>query len=329
MLRLVAAADGQLARVRLPGGLINGVGLRALANTARDLGDGRLELTSRGNVQLRTLRDDDATELGARLADAGLWPSQTHERVRNIVASPLADLESQVRALDAALCADTRLSELSGRFLFGIDDGTGDIAALAPDVLASPNDETASALAVAHAFLDERAAQGSTAWRIDDLVDGRARVSARVGNYAPIASLIEAPPAPAGAVPGGHVLLVPLGRLTASQAEWLAERVGMGVAKITPWRSVLLPVTDVSGAEESGFGVDATSRWYGVSACAGQPGCEKALADVQSEAARRADEWHELGKSVHFSGCGRRCGRPVDTVVDIVATEDGYVVSGA
>jgi len=324
VLRLVAAADGYLARVRLPGGLIDGMGLRALAAASRDLGDGRLELTSRGNVQLRALAADDAVELGARLADAGLWPSQSHERVRNIVASPLADLAAQVRALDEALCADPRLAELSGRFLFGLDDGSNDIAALAPDVLGLREGSVEDMLAVAHAFLDERAEQNSSAWRMDDLSGGRARVHARAGIPAP-APAPAAPPAPAGAVEAGHVLLVPLGRLTTEQADWLADRLSSGIAKITPWRSVLLPTATVDGAEAAGFGVDASSQWYGVSACAGQPGCEKALADVQSEAARTAGTW----LNVHFSGCGRRCGRPVSTVVDVVATEDGYVTSGA
>lgn len=330
MLRLVAAADGYLARVRLPGGLVEAAGLRALAAASTDLGDGRLELTSRGNVQLRALQADDWQELGARLADAGLWPSVRHERVRNIVASPLADLADMVRALDAALCADPRLAELSGRFLFGIDDGRGDIAALNPDVLAVPpsvegaavDDVIAGMLNVARAFLDERTAQGSGAWRIDELDDGRVRVRERLGNTAPIAAVAAPPPAPAGPIDGGHVLLVPLGRLTASQADWLAGRIGAGTAKITPWRSVVLPTADVSGAEDLGFGIDASSRWYGVSACAGQPGCDKALADVQSEATRTAGTWRD----VHFSGCGRRCGRPAGTAVDVIATEDGYVV---
>jgi precorrin-3B synthase len=338
ILRLIEAADGHLARIRLPGGLLDAVALRALADAARELGDATLELTSRGNVQLRGLRLIDAAQLGERLAAAGLWPSETHERVRNIVASPLADLAAAVRELDVALCADPRLAELSGRFLFGLDDGSGDIAALGPDVLAlganvegvQVRDVATAMIAAAHAFLDERDLQGSAAWRVEELADGRARLRERL-DAPPAPALPSAPPALAGAVDAGHVLLVPLGRLRAEQADWLAARLGPGaVLKVTPWRSVLLPhrdlsYQDLSGAEEAGFGVDAASRWYGVSACAGQPGCAKALADVQSEAARTAGRW----RGVHFSGCARRCGRPVDTVVDVVATEDGYVITGA
>ena len=84
------AADGALARIRLPGGVIGAAALRVVADCAQDLGDGRVHLTSRGNLQLRGLSRSGA--LAARLADAGLLPSATHERVRNVLASPLAGI---------------------------------------------------------------------------------------------------------------------------------------------------------------------------------------------------------------------------------------------
>jgi precorrin-3B synthase len=143
VLRLVEAADGFLARVRLPGGLVTAEQLRVLARLAGELGDGRVELTSRGNVQLRGLTEADAGPLTSELADAGLLPSLSHDRVRNIIASPLAgldrgaDLTGIVGALDAALCARPRLAQLSGRFLFAVDDGRGDVAGLGADVVAT------------------------------------------------------------------------------------------------------------------------------------------------------------------------------------------------
>src|SRR3954453_22608779 len=66
-----AAADGALARVRVPGGGLSSAQLAALASAARALGDGALELTSRGNVQLRGLAPGTEPELGDRLAGGG------------------------------------------------------------------------------------------------------------------------------------------------------------------------------------------------------------------------------------------------------------------
>ncbi|MBO3749642.1 precorrin-3B synthase [Streptosporangiaceae bacterium NEAU-GS5] len=135
-----AAADGELARVRVPGGALSVAQLRALADAASDLGGGVIELTSRANVQVRALRD--AAAFAVRMGEAGLLPSATHERVRNIVASPLAgrartsvaDIRPLVGQLDRALCARPELASLPGRFLFALDDGTGDMLALEADV---------------------------------------------------------------------------------------------------------------------------------------------------------------------------------------------------
>ncbi|MEU2548109.1 cobalamin biosynthesis protein CobG [Streptomyces roseolus] len=148
-LRLHAAADGLLARLRLPAGRLTPRQVMVLADAAEEMGDGSLSVTSRGNAELRGLRDGCGAGLAALLADAGLLPSPTHERVRNIVASPAAgldglghaDVQLWARALDAALCAEPRAAALSGRFLFALDDGRGDVAGLGGDVtlIAAPN----------------------------------------------------------------------------------------------------------------------------------------------------------------------------------------------
>jgi len=424
VLRLAEAADGYLARIRLPGGLIGAGQMRVLGRLAAELGDGRAELTSRGNVQLRGLAADAAGPLTHRLARAGLLPSPEHDRVRNVLASPLAgldggpDLTAIVRALDAALCARPRLAELPGRFLFAVDDGRGDVARLGADVLAqvqadgtmvnglavrgavtdhaaAAEDVVTAMLACAEAFLDARAAEGGRAWRIADLADGPARVRATVAARLGLATAARpsaGSPAPGGSHgiggPGGldrtggiegldgadgpegldgadgpegldgtaalapaagpdtpgarpigvvglggsaAVLLAPLGRLTATQLTWLAGRVRDRPARITPWRSVVLPdLPDAAGlirdAVGLGFGVDAASPWLRVTACAGRPGCASALADVQADAAAFAARWP--GRIVHVSGCVRHCGRPLATEIDVTATSEGYQVAG-
>src|SRR3954470_13884396 len=223
-----AAADGALARVRVPGGLLSAAQLRALASAARDLGDGALELTSRGNVQLRGLAEGAPPELGERLARAGLLPSETHERVRNLLASTLSgrsggllDVRPWVVAFDAGLQADPALADLPGRFLATFDDGRGDVCGLGGDVgllaleggtvalllagadsglRAASGDAVALALAATRAFLLERAAQGGTAWRLAELEDGPARVAAhlsgRNGHVGSSEEPVEVPRAP-------------------------------------------------------------------------------------------------------------------------------------
>ncbi|MEU7854183.1 precorrin-3B synthase [Nonomuraea sp. NPDC049141] len=179
-LQVHEAADGPLARVRLPGGAVSAAQLRELAACATDLGSGVIELTSRANVQVRGLRS--ATAFAERMAFVGLLPSAAHERVRNIVASPLSgrgpagllDTQPLVEALDQALCACLRLAGLPGRFLLALDDGSGDVVGLGADVtfvggtgrlLLAGRDSGLSLrgeaavsymIAAAEAFLDER-----------------------------------------------------------------------------------------------------------------------------------------------------------------------------
>jgi precorrin-3B synthase len=361
------AADGELARVRVPGGLLTAAQLRALAAAARDLGDGALEMTSRGNLQLRGLAAGAARELGDRLAGAGLLPSETHERVRNVLASALTgragghrDARPWVTALDAGLCADPRLAELPGRYLATLDDGRGDVSGLGGDVglLALSPDSVAlllggvdsglrapAAAAVdllldaTRAFLDERAAQGGTAWRLAELDDGPARVGARLpgARVAPVAVPAAPPAGPVGAdtQDDGRTALtgvVPLGRLDAAQAELLAGLTGE--VQLTPWRSVVVPDLDEDRVDDAavdlyrtGMVFDAASPWTRVTACAGRPGCARSLADVRADAAAAVASGAVPGDSrVHWAGCERRCGRPRGDVVDVVATPSGYRV---
>ncbi|MCW1959697.1 MAG: hypothetical protein KIH64_014370 [Mycobacterium sp.] len=137
-LQVHQAADGALARLRLPGGMIAAAQLETLAGVADTLGSGTLELTGRGNLQIRGVTDPAA--VAGQLAAMGLLPSPTHERVRNIVASPLSgrvgghtDVRPWVRQLDDAIQDDPDLAGLPGRFLFSLDDGRGDVSGLAAD----------------------------------------------------------------------------------------------------------------------------------------------------------------------------------------------------
>lgn len=350
-LSLHRAADGSLARIRLPGGAITPAQLQALARAAKAFGSPDIELTSRGNIQIRAITDEAA--VAQAVAAAGLLPSATHEKVRNIVASPLSgrvgdhpDVRAWVAELDAAIQASPVLASVGGRFWFGIDDGRGDVSGLAPDVgvhvlgdsvalllagrdtgVRLPCAETVTTLvAVAARFTAVR----GKAWRVSEL-DGvgplldALPVSAERGATWPPAMR---PPVGWLVQNDGRVALgaaVPLGVLAAGTAESLAAIEAPMV--VTPWRSVLVCDLDEAVADTAlrvlaptGLVFDENSPWLSVSACTGSPGCEHSRADVRADAANALEFG---GAHRHYVGCERACGsRPGDDV--LVATGDGY-----
>lgn len=275
------AADGALARIRLPGGVVTAAQLRAVAGVAAAHGDGAVHLTSRGNLQLRGLDRDDPAPV-RRLTDAGLLPSRTHERVRNVLASPasgisggLADVRGLAGALDHELCARPGLVALPGRFLFALDDGRGDVAAEAPDVCwlalgpdtgsllvagvdtgvrCAPAEAPALLCAAAEAFLTVRAHTGDAAraWRAAEVPEGASRIAAALPDPATGHRGGSAAPPPPPAEPSGSV--GPLPRAGGGTAVGLAPVLGelstddahllavlAPAAVVTPWRTVLLP----------------------------------------------------------------------------------------
>ena len=351
-LTLHQAADGAVARVRLPGGMLTAEQLGGLAQAATGFGSGTLELTARGNIQLRGITDTSA--VADAVAATGLLPSASHERVRNIVTSPLsgrvgglADVRAWVGDLDARIQANPALAGLPGRFWFSIDDGRADVSGLSADVgvhvlgdsvallLAGrdtgvrldPADATAALAAVAARFLDIR----GQAWRVSELAD-------------PVELVKDfSPTAPAGATfapvtrgPVGWIeqddgavslgAAVPLGVLQARPAEYLAAINAPLV--VTPWRSVLVCDLDEGVADVAlrvlapmGLVFDDNSPWLDVSACVGSPGCERSAADVRADAAQATGT--AAGHHRHFVGCERACGSPAAGAV-LVATGEGY-----
>lgn len=277
VLRLHSAADGYLARVRLPGGRLSPTRLQALAS-ASQRGNGIVELTSRANLQLRGLPEDAGPELAALLADAGLFPSPAHDRVRNVISSPLAgrhpdslaETDHLVDALDRGLCGDATLAELPGRFLFAIDDGSrlalgngADVTLAARDAHAfqvlvggeaiegwmSGEAAVGLALAIARAFLAERASAGSMAWRVTELIDGVQHVAERVGvKLSAEQALTGREPLTAGRQVGREGLLAvtvlaPGGRLEPGEVATLAslaESYDLEV-RVSPWRTLTVP----------------------------------------------------------------------------------------
>lgn len=358
VLALHDAADGRLARVRIPGGRLSPQALVTLAAAADELGNGLLDITARANLQLRGLRDgeDVAAELAVRLRASALLPSVAHDRARNVLASPLAgrapgaldEVDDIVALLDTGICASDALRDLPGRFCFLADDGTGAGREIGPDVTVVARgggpfgvaldgrdldfeDDGPAAVALALGAAEAFVAARGDGWRLSETPGGMATIAAALGlALAPITRAVRTCTFAPGAVTqrDGRVALTalaPLGQLWPGLLRALAPMSPGGV-RLSARRTVT--VLDLDPAQvaatrdalgEAGLVLEETSGWVGLTACAGIGACPRALLDIRAAACARALTRSAREPTEHWAGCERRCGELPATPVTVAA----------
>ena len=360
------AADGALARVRLPGGLLTPTQLQTLADAARDLGNGQMELTSRGNVQLRSVSDPRSLRIANRFGRACCRPRRTSECATSSrphcpavsEASPTfvnwftVSIRRSKRIKHWQICQgepcspSTTGAETSAGF-GAISDSTHSAPpsihwcspVTTPLIVYRRDDAVELLLAAARSFLDVR----DKHWRLAEVPDGIERTLEQLGLSAESTVAADLTPDARPTIGwleqrDGTVALgggLRFGLLDARLAEFLAA-VDKPVV-VTPWRSVHIFDLDEWAAEQvvrvlapMGLIFDENSPWLEVTACTGSPGCEKSLADVRTDAITAVEqaELPVVGRQ-HWAGCDRSCGRPRGDVADVIATGDGYRVNPA
>lgn len=366
-LRLFAAQDGGIMRIRKPGSLFTPTELRFLGHAAAHYGDGFLHLSNRSHPQLRGIEAGDMhRRLVAEVEAIGLLPHPTHDSVRTIIVSPLPHtgslsvdgLNSLVDDLDQALCARPAVVGLSGRTITALDNGSGDVCYERPDLgaVAQPNGTWMLILAAAPTpftctredLVDILASAAEyyaeyprRQWRMMDEDHCRETILTRLQErYSPklirhnrkdVAFPPRTQPT-AGISEDTVVAAIPFGQMAAEAAQELAEF--DCTVRFTPWHSVVIygvsdDARDGVLATLSGFdmSVDPQHPANWVSACGGQPGCRRALADVRADAwAHMQSPAYQAGVRIHYAGCARRCGHPNTQHWERLATaQGGYV----
>ncbi len=257
------ADDGGLVRIRVPGGRVSLVALRALVEIAAEHGDGRVRVTGRANLQVRgmPLTADGllTSEALAAVESTGLVPSRVHDRARNVLVSPQtglgggrADVRPVLAAVDAMLLASPDLGQLPGRFLFTLDDGRGDLHDRPTDLglvaldnatgqlrvgeewgeTVSLDDAGGALTALAREFLAARGTGPQAPWHVRELaVPLTAPVPPAPG------AVVTTGPLPFGPVEGGRHVGVPEDGM---DRDFIAALTAPDVV-ITPWHGVLIP----------------------------------------------------------------------------------------
>ena len=243
--------------------------------------------------------------------------------------------------LDAGLCAAPRLANLPSRFLFVVDDGSGDVSGTSFDLgyravdhdrgwllvggsgrglPVAAGDAIEMLLDLAHQFL--RASKGSGGvWHVRDLsswVRSIAGIRAITLSHAMTGT-------PLGAIAGAASVQVPLALLTPTKLRTV-EACAAGPVVITPSRGLLCPAppdTNRPGRSRLGGGSRLTLV---CTACVGAPSCQKSLINTRGYAAALAQSGSPLQRT-HISGCERRCGAPAEPHQDLVAPAQGKLLA--
>jgi precorrin-3B synthase len=130
--RPMPSGDGLLVRLTLPVGSVPPALLNAIASCARRFGNGLVDLTSRGNLQLRGLSETTMPGLIEALSRFdGVASPHEPESVRDVMMSPLAGLDPKavcdvrpiVKALRERLASEASLRTLPPKFLITVEDG--------------------------------------------------------------------------------------------------------------------------------------------------------------------------------------------------------------
>jgi precorrin-3B synthase len=287
ILRPMLSGDGLIVRLRPFCGAFSLKQARGLADLARRLGNGHVDLTRRANLQLRGLVEERLPELHAVLGELDLIdPDAETEAARNLMVAPLAgldplekrDVRPIARAIAEGLAADERLRALPAKFGLLVDGGgavsianeRADIALLAIDAgialgldtpagtqwlgATSPDAAAAAALLAARAFLD--AAGPATRLRMRGLpADRGAGVAAALRPMLrPCEVVLPTMGHTFGAYGAAVGVAAPFGRLEAEQLRRLsslAEEAGATELRLSPWRTVYFGARDAAAARQA------------------------------------------------------------------------------
>lgn len=326
--RPMMSGDGLIVRVRPRLGRLDRSQALGLCDAARRFGSGILELTNRGNLQLRGLREAQYPQVLTALADLDLIdPDPALEERRNIVVTPLWRTGDDSERVAGELAARLReLPPLPAKFGFAVDAGQAPVlAGVSADirierasaggliVRAEGSDkgisvEPATSVDVAITLATWFAATANHT-RMKAHLAGHALPDALVGTEVPAR---QAPLPLPGPTMLGPVYGVAFGQMTATALEGLLHECAAGALRVSPNRTIVLEHACWSDSAE--FLTTPDDPLLQIDACPGAPACASATVETRTLArtiaplfARSAAQ--DTLRSVHVAGCAKGCAR--------------------
>ena len=336
-LRPMQSGDGIVVRIRPFNGRLRRAQADGIATMAAAHGNGLIDLSSRGNLQIRGVKESTYAPLIEGLHHMALIDAnEAAEARRNVLVTPFWQTGDETETFTAALTDALGAEDAPatpGKFGFAIDTGRAPVLqsasadirlerdicgglVLAADGAATGKRVTSQTaipdmLALADWFLEKRTTQTRMSHLLKDglpLPPGFT-VPRQTQNYVP---------AP-GYTPFGTMVGLAFGQL---QVKTLASLAKHGGLRMTPWRMVL-----VESARElpdvDGIITDPDDPLLRVIACSGAPACAQGLADTRA-IAQNVAAFLKRDQLLHVSGCAKGCAHPRAASVTVTATKTGF-----
>ncbi len=341
-LRPMRSGDGLLLRIRPHGGRFDAEEAAGIAALAERYGNGLIDLTSRGNLQIRGVSDAGHQSVIDELSRLHLLdPDPESEARRNILVTPFwsASDDNCVLAAELELGLAIGPARLPTKFGFALDCGTERaLAGASADIrierciagelivradgaehgrAVAQSEAVKIALALAEWFVDSGGAKGGRGRMAAHIAAGANLPAALRGHVEPASRAVAPRP---GLYPQGAMVGAAFGQLTHAA---LADLAGCAEGlRMTPWRMIL-----AEGLREmpqcEGLITQADDPILRVVACSGAPACREAYADTRALAVALAPHI-AAGERLHVSGCGKGCAHSLPAAITLVATEEGF-----
>jgi len=115
------AQDSFMLRMRIPGGILSAHQMRGLAAMASDWGSGRVDITTRANLQIREFQPRDIVRVLNKLQSLGLTARGSGaDNIRNITASPITGLDPTELCDVSSLADALHYYILNSRDMYGL-----------------------------------------------------------------------------------------------------------------------------------------------------------------------------------------------------------------
>jgi precorrin-3B synthase len=336
-LKPMQSGDGIVVRIRPFNGRLERVQADGIATLATAHGNGMIDLSSRGNLQLRGVTTDSYEPLLEGLHHMALLDeTEAAESRRNILVTPFwqtgEDTERLTAQLTNALIADGA-PDTPSKFGFAVDTGVTPVLQTASAdirlerdaggslILAAdgsdlakpvtPQTIIAEALVLAEWFNTNRGPHK------------RMRALLATGTALPEGFFVPRQtqdyiPAP-GYTPLGTMVGLAFGQLSVETLSALAKQ---GDLRMTPWRMLLVEsARDLPQVD--GLITNQSDPLLRVTACTGAPRCAQALSETRPIALALALQL-SADKSLHVSGCAKGCAHPTPASLTITATKHGF-----